>query len=137
MSKVYFVRLGDHVKIGWTTNLAGRLASYRTAHSHPELLLEFDGDRALEKYLHEQFAASRVVRELFRIRGKVGSFIEFANGPGLAEAMHFLEATNPAVAERERAYRRREIVEMRRRRKDSFSALCAGAVAERKSLRGW
>jgi hypothetical protein len=54
---VYFVRCGNFVKIGWTTNLDQRINPLST--SNPltmELIAWVDGGRALERDLHLQFA---------------------------------------------------------------------------------
>lgn len=60
---VYYVRLtGDRIKIGWTTNLAVRLATYR---SRPEDLLAVEpGPKTLEAERHAQFAAERLDKRL-------------------------------------------------------------------------
>lgn len=64
-SVVYYLRHGDHVKIGTTTNLERRLTSL---YATPDALLATEpGDRELEQARHAQFAAERVYRnrELF------------------------------------------------------------------------
>lgn len=64
---VYYVRLGDHIKIGTTSNLTARLNSLYVDHD-PDLLLAVEpGGRDLESQRHSEFAAERVYanRELF------------------------------------------------------------------------
>jgi len=66
-SVVYYVRLGDHVKIGTTTNLPARLASFYVDHDPNALLGSEPGGRDVEARRHLEFAAERVYRnrELF------------------------------------------------------------------------
>lgn len=59
-SQVYYVRIGDHVKIGYTINLRQRLGSLRV--SEAALLATEPGGRERERKRHLQFAAERVGR---------------------------------------------------------------------------
>lgn len=62
---VYYVRHGDHVKIGRTTDLQSRL---RSLYLDPDALLATEpGGQQLETQRHAQFADERVYanRELF------------------------------------------------------------------------
>lgn len=62
---VYYVRIGDHIKIGFTTQLKSRMYSL---YVEPlDLLATEPGGRTLEADRHRQFAAERVSpqRELF------------------------------------------------------------------------
>ena len=54
---VYFVRLGNRVKIGYSTNLAARVAGLSLAPRF--VVLTLDGDRTLEGRLHHRFADER------------------------------------------------------------------------------
>ncbi|MFD3310079.1 DNA translocase FtsK [Streptomyces sp. NPDC058694] len=54
---VYFIRLGSRVKIGYSTNLAGRVAGLSL--SPRFVVLTIDGDRTLESRMHQRFAAER------------------------------------------------------------------------------
>lgn len=58
---VYYIRTCCRIKIGYTTNLDGRMTDL----SPDELLATEPGDRALEAARHRQFAASRVRGEWF------------------------------------------------------------------------
>lgn len=59
---VYYMRLGNRIKIGTTTNLRGRLSSLQ-----PEELLGTEaGDASLERERHRMFAHLRVCGEWFR-----------------------------------------------------------------------
>lgn len=61
---VYYVRVGDHVKIGYTSNLGNRMKAYPTG----RLLATEPGGLTEERKRHEQFAhALDVGREWFRI----------------------------------------------------------------------
>jgi hypothetical protein len=61
-SIVYFLRFGDRIKIGSTTNLTQRL---RTV-PHDEVLLTIPGTYIVEFNLHRTFAAERITGEWFQ-----------------------------------------------------------------------
>jgi hypothetical protein len=61
-SVVYYMRIGNRVKIGYTTDLATRLADI----GPEELLVTEPGGREVERERHNQFAALRSHREWFR-----------------------------------------------------------------------
>lgn len=64
-SLVYYAKTGDRVKIGFTTNLAERMATLM-----PEQLLAVErGDPKLERARHRQFADLRTTGEWFRYEG--------------------------------------------------------------------
>jgi uncharacterized Zn finger protein len=69
---VYYLRFGDRVKIGTTTNLALRLVAI----PHDELLATEPGSLALEKQRHEQFAHLRVRGEWFSHAGALADYID-------------------------------------------------------------
>lgn len=66
-SVVYLIQADcDLVKIGWTTDLAARFSSLRSSvPQHLELLRQFDGGRATERWLHKRFSDRRVGGEWF------------------------------------------------------------------------
>lgn len=66
--RVYVLRRGDAVKIGWTGNdPADRLAAAKTYTTEPiHLVTSFRGTRADERGLHERFASARIRGEWFR-----------------------------------------------------------------------
>lgn len=68
---VYFIRFSDRVKIGWTGNLAKRLADL----PHDELLHAQPGTRADERRCHVAFAHHRVMGEWFRAEPDLLAFI--------------------------------------------------------------
>jgi len=66
---VYFVRIGKHIKIGFTTNLTKRLKSFRSATAEPIVaLMTAPGGHDLEQKLHLLFAENRINKnnEFFR-----------------------------------------------------------------------
>lgn len=65
LSNVYYMRLGNRVKIGFTTRLKQRLAELNAE----ELLATEPGDRRLEHKRHEQFRDLRTTGEWFRLEG--------------------------------------------------------------------
>jgi hypothetical protein len=71
---VYFVRNGDRVKIGTTTNLRNRISSLSLRTSDIVLLLL--GDRHGEQGLHRRFAAQRIGNtEWFHYTGAVAEYV--------------------------------------------------------------
>lgn len=63
-SRVYYARIGDYIKIGYTTRLRNRLATLRV----DELLAIEPGGAQLERARHQEFIADRIDlrRENFR-----------------------------------------------------------------------
>lgn len=60
---VYYMRIGNRVKIGWSTNLTTRLATI-----NPEELMAVEpGDRKLEQLRHLEFRALHTHGEWFRL----------------------------------------------------------------------
>ena len=93
MSKVYFVRIGKHIKIGVTTNLKQRLQSFRTSTAEDiTVLLTIPGDREVERRLHDLFQEERIRLEFFRDCYPVGEFIRLAKDRGVAFAFECIEA---------------------------------------------
>lgn len=68
---VYYMRVGNRVKIGFTTNLTARVSQVM-----PEEVLAIEpGGRLLEDVRHRQFAALRVTREWFRFEGPLAAHV--------------------------------------------------------------
>jgi hypothetical protein len=59
-SQVYYVRIHDHVKIGYSINMRQRLGALRV--NDDALLATEPGGREVEAMRHQQFAAERVGR---------------------------------------------------------------------------
>lgn len=56
IGQIYFVRIGEPIKVGWTTKLADRVRAYGPT---AELLVNYPGSRADEATLHRQLTPSR------------------------------------------------------------------------------
>ncbi len=69
---VYYMRIGNRVKIGWTRNLPSRLATLNPE----ELLVVEPGNRLLEMVRHDQFADLRTHGEWFRLEQPLIDHIE-------------------------------------------------------------
>jgi hypothetical protein len=72
-SVVYYARIGDYIKIGFTTRLRNRLATLRV----DELLAVEPGGEDLEHERHRQFAVERIDlrRENFRPSDRLTSHV--------------------------------------------------------------
>lgn len=69
---VYYMRIGNRVKIGWSTNLPGRLATI-----NPEELMAVEpGGLAMERCRHRQFEGLHTHGEWFRLTGPLIEHIE-------------------------------------------------------------
>lgn len=76
--KIYFLRSGDRIKIGFTTgDLPVRVNALQTGSAEVlEVLGAYDGIQANEKDAHEIFAQQRVNREWFAITPDLLEYIE-------------------------------------------------------------
>jgi hypothetical protein len=136
-SVVYFVRIGNFIKIGFTTNLKQRLAAFLTSAPSAELLLSIPGDRSLEQMLQTHLADCRVDRELFRPEYRVIEFIANYKYGGMERGLRFLDATDPTKNDRRREEDRERRVAVARQSKAERNAYFASLVAERKRRLGW
>ncbi len=73
---VYFLKVGDRVKIGTSTNLQGRMSSLSL--SLTDVLLVVPGGRDIEHEYHQRFNRQRISydREWFNISGELRSFLQ-------------------------------------------------------------
>ncbi len=74
---VYFVRVGDRVKIGRATDPGARIRALQTA--HPEalsLVLAIPAHAALEAAIHARFAHLKTRGEWFRVAPDLVAFVE-------------------------------------------------------------
>lgn len=79
---VYFVRSGKAIKIGFTTDLDGRLSRLQTASSFPlQLLGTVPGTPRDEQNLHARFANLQVRGEWFRGHPSLMAYIREATAP--------------------------------------------------------
>lgn len=74
---VYFAYCAGRIKIGFTTNVADRMASLATSSPFPvELLLTIAGDIEDEMAMHARFAEDRVNLEWFRASTDLLAFLD-------------------------------------------------------------
>lgn len=94
---VYFVRIGEHVKIGTSRNLKDRLGSFKNAAVEVRLLFAIPGGRELERRVHEAFSKWKVAREIFR-HDVVDAFRARVKAAGVEDALDSMR-TDPPMAE--------------------------------------
>lgn len=76
---IYFIRSGDFVKIGYSIDPWGRMASLQTAHHQPlEMLAVMPGEKTDEREIHRRFRNYRERGEWFRESWPLGQFINEA-----------------------------------------------------------
>lgn len=74
---VYFLRAGNVVKIGFTTNLRQRWAALRIANPETTFICHFvKGTQRTEREFHKRFSEYRVRGEWFDIRGRLAKYLE-------------------------------------------------------------
>lgn len=79
---VYFIRNGNRVKIGTTTNMIGRLRNLSLRIG--DILLMLHGEFDLENSLHGRFTEQRVgTTEWFELSGELVDYIEWKSGQTL------------------------------------------------------
>lgn len=74
---VYFVRVGDKVKIGFTRDIDRRLSELQVSSPvklRVELVLK--ASAIVERVLHRRYRAQRVSREWFNYEGPIARFVE-------------------------------------------------------------
>lgn len=75
---VYFLQMGDKVKIGFSTNVGNRLKAIKTACPLPaEIVKIIPGSEQTERYFHAHFAANRLNGEWFALDSHLASFLAF------------------------------------------------------------
>lgn len=73
---VYFVRSGDTVKIGFSTNINSRLSTLQNANpDNLQILMVMPGTDQTEKFFHEMFADFRIGGEWFSLTGYLAEFV--------------------------------------------------------------
>lgn len=76
-SVVYFVQVGNRIKIGTTTGMRGRLDNIRTMAGHePKVLRMLPGGRREERQAHALFTEERVRGEWFEPSDRLMAFIK-------------------------------------------------------------
>ena len=74
---VYFIRVGDFIKIGWSTRPMDRLRQLQTSHPDElEIMGTIKGERSLEGKIHKRFSKSRVRGEWFEEDGPLLDYID-------------------------------------------------------------
>ena len=95
MSRVYFIRGGDQIKIGTSAKPEARLREMQTGNPMELVLLgTLVGGRSKEQALHSQFSHLRIRGEWFRVEEELMLEIDRLTGP-LSEAQ---EATNSGLS---------------------------------------
>lgn len=96
---VYFVRNGNRVKIGTTTNMIGRLRNLSLRMG--DILLMLHGEFDLENALHGRFTEQRVgTTEWFELSGELVDYIEWKSGQALNVSAP--KPVRPAVPDRDK-----------------------------------
>jgi len=73
---VYFIQVGNRIKIGTTTNLPRRLTQLRShCAEEPRVLLAVAGDATQEKQVHALFAEDRIRGEWFAPSARLNQFM--------------------------------------------------------------
>jgi hypothetical protein len=73
---VYFLRMGDKLKIGFSRKVGQRLRSIQTACPEPaEIVKIIPGTDQTERYFHAHFAAHRLSGEWFRLDSDLAAFV--------------------------------------------------------------
>ena len=134
---VYFAEIGDRIKIGFSTNVANRMKTFRTSSTNVELLLVIPGDRALEARFRCLFAEQRIEREIFRRDPRILDFISHVEYGGLDRGLRYLEATTPQRRKQAKQEARAERERVARQTKAEKDAYFASLVAGRKERVGW
>lgn len=76
IGSIYFVRCDSRIKIGYTTNWAGRFRILKTSCPHPvSVVARMPAKRLLETLLHQYFGDVRAHGEWFKDEGEAGSLI--------------------------------------------------------------
>lgn len=136
MPQVYIVRIGKHIKIGFSRNVARRMKAFETSNADVELLHAFDGDIALERRLHGLLAEARIKGEIFHQDWRIGAFIRQHQDGGLEQALKYLEDTTPDQRKKRKEEDRASRVAAARLSKAEKDAYFASLVAERKARLG-
>ncbi|ENN86096.1 hypothetical protein RHSP_32219 [Rhizobium freirei PRF 81] len=76
---VYFIKMGDFVKIGYSGGLLSRIKNLEVGFPEPsELLATIPGTKNTEAYFHKIFSSLRVKGEWFKFEGALKAFVSIA-----------------------------------------------------------
>lgn len=134
---VYIARIGKHIKIGFSRDVAKRLKTFETSSTDVELLLTVPGDMRLEKLIHGLLSDLKIRNELFHHDWRISSFVSHVEREGIARGLHFLEETTPRRREETKREERDARTKAARLSKAEKDAYFASLVAERKQRIGW
>jgi hypothetical protein len=82
--RIYFIRRGDEIKIGFSTNPRARLSDLQVANAESLTLIGvMVGPPQLEDDLHQRFDALHIRGEWFRAEPSLLKFIDHVAAPGL------------------------------------------------------
>lgn len=74
---VYFIRADERVKIGYAKNYKSRIRELQTGCPHKLVLLAaVEAKPAVERELHQKFAAQRVQGEWFHLDGDLSKYLD-------------------------------------------------------------
>jgi Meiotically up-regulated gene 113 len=137
-SSVYFVRIGKHVKIGYSTNVEQRMKAFATSTTERiELLLTMPGGRKEEVRLHNLLAEGRIAREFFHLDYRLDYFIRTAEAGDVEKAWAWLEDSTAERRRHHAALARKSRVAAAAMKKAEIDRHCAVLVADRKRRLGW
>lgn len=134
---VYFVRIGKHIKIGFSSNLRRRLKSFENSAVDVYLMLAVPGDRSLEQRIHRLLVDERITREIFHPESRLLRFIEMIEHRGLEFGLQYLEDSTPARIKAAREAERMARFKAVRQSKADKNTYFATLVAARKERLGW
>lgn len=134
---VYIVRIGKHIKIGFSRKLEKRLKAFETSSVDIELLLSIPGGRELESRLHELLDEVKISREIFHQDWRISSFVHYVEQHGLERALQFLKETTPAARSKKKVDDFARRVAEKQKTKAEKDAYFASLVAQRKERLGW
>lgn len=98
-NRIYFIRSGDFIKIGFSKNTDYRMRHLQIANPHPlELVIEIEGDKMIENYLHLILKREHHRGEWFHFNETVARFIEALKGGANIDEARALCALFPAAA---------------------------------------
>lgn len=112
--RVYFVLIGEHVKIGVSRRLRARLETFRNSSAKVELLFAMPGSRELERRVHKALAECQIEREIFQRRG-AEVFIDMVESHGVEYALEFMYQKSSARRQRRKPEESRAAHERKRR----------------------
>jgi|SRR6516162_8157678 hypothetical protein len=85
--RIYFIECGDYIKIGFASSLKARLSGLTTGNPYPlKVLAIIDGDKQVERSLHDRFASAFHRGEWFRKTPELLTFIDRLSSQGDIEA---------------------------------------------------